>query len=149
MGACVSVIQDSIRDSVSVGSLGGIDLSLAANSWFRNQAYTTAVTFTTQTVTNMYDGWVQVGVQYEAASDMNEELTHIGSGATIYGKMLSTLESAGYTRFMGGSSYQLNAGGQGTTDGPKFRSARICAASPIASRPPMRRARRREYTLFR
>ena len=117
--------QDAIRDSVSTGTLGGVDLSVAGNSWYRNQAYTTAVTFTTQTVTNMFDGWVQIGVQYEAASDMNEECTHIAMGATLYGKALSTLESAGYTRFMGGSSYSLNAGGQGTNDGPKYRNARI------------------------
>lgn len=132
-GKSILGFQDAIRDSVSVGTLGGIDLSVSANSWFRNQAYTTAVTFTTQTVTNMYDGWVQTGVQYEAASDMNEECTHICAGATIYGKMLSTLESAGYTRFMGGSSYSLNAGGQGTSDGPKFRNARIYKDRAAAS----------------
>ena len=125
-GKSILGFQDTSRDSVSTGTLGGIDLSVSGNSFFRNQAYTSAVTFTTQTVTNMFDGWVQIGVQYEAASDMNEECTHIATGATLYGKALSTLESAGYTRFMGNSGgYQLNAGGQGTNDGPKYRNARI------------------------
>jgi len=118
--------QDTIRDSVSTGTLGGIDLSAAANSWFRNNAYTTAVTWTTQTVANLYNGWVQLGVQFEAASDVNDEVTHIGTGATIYGEMLSTLESAGYTRFVNATSYSLGAkGGQKTGQGPMFRGAQI------------------------
>lgn len=132
-GKAMLGFQDAIRDSVSTGTLGGIDLSAAGNSWFRNQAYTTAVTFTTQTVTNMFDGWVQIGVQYENASDKNEEVTHIVMGTTLYGKALSTLESAGYTRFVNAPSYSLNAGGQGTSDGPKYRNAMIYKDRAVAS----------------
>lgn len=118
-------LQDTIRDAVSTGTLGGIDLSLAGNSWFRNQAYTTAVTFTTKTVTDMFDGWVETGKQYEAASDVNEEVSHIVTGSTIYGSMLNTLESGTYTRFVNGGGNSLNAGGQGVKGGPKYRSAMI------------------------
>jgi hypothetical protein len=115
-------IQDLIRDSVSVGSLGGIDLSSSANSWFRNNAYTSAVTITTQTVTNIYDGWDKIGQQFEAASDVNDEVTHIGCGATLYNKLLTTLESGMYTRF-GASNPALGRSSQKAGTGPSFRGA--------------------------
>lgn len=125
--------QDCIRDSVSTGTLGGIDLSTAGNSWFRNQAYTTAVTFTTQTTTNIFDGWLRVGAQYEAASDRNEEVTHIVTGSTLYNSILTTLEGQGYTRFVNSNSYHLNAGGQGTSEGPKYRNAMVYKDRAVAA----------------
>ena len=117
--------QDGIKDSPSAGSLGGIDQSISANSWFRNTAYTTSHTFTTKTVTDTYDGWVAIGTNYEAASDKNEEITHIAMGSTLYGKALSTLESGTYLRFNGGGRRALDAGGQGVDDGPMFRRAKL------------------------
>lgn len=126
--------QDTIRDAVTVGTLGGIDLSSASNSWFRNKAYTTAVTFTTQTVANMFNGWVEIGVQYEAASDKNEEVTHIAMGATLYGKALDTLESAGYTRFVNANGkYKLGTSGQGPNEGPMYRGAMIYKDRSVAA----------------
>ena len=118
--------QDVIKNTPTSGTLGGINQ--ATNTWFRNKYYNTAVTFTTQTVTNIFDGWDQVGTQYEAASDMNEEVTHIVSGETLYQKMLSTLEGQGYTRFMGGGQVKMGAvtgGGQNVGQGPMFRGALI------------------------
>ena len=118
--------QDLVRDNPSVGTLGGVDLSSAANSWFRNTSYTSAVTLTTQTVANIYNGWDIIGAQYETVSDINDEVTHIGTGSTLYNKLLSTLESQGYTRF--GANNQnagLNAGGQKVGSGPSFRGATI------------------------
>ena len=79
-------------------------------------------------MTNIFNGWDQVGTYYELASDMNEEVTHITSGGTLYQKMLSTLEGQGYTRFMGGGQVKFGAvsgGGQNTGQGPMFRGAQI------------------------
>lgn len=125
--------QDLIRDSVSTGSLGGIDLSDANNSWFRNGAYTSAVTFTTQTTANIFNGWATISDRYETASDINEEVTHIGTGSALYSKMLQTLEGAGHLRFMAGDKRKLNAGGQAVGSGPGFREAIIYKDRAIAA----------------
>ena len=117
--------QDLVRDAPAVGTLGGIDLSSATNSWFRNTAYTTALTLTTQTVANIYNGWDAIGAQYETVSDINDEVTHIGTGSTLYNKLLSTLESQGYVRFGPRDDAQLGAGGQKVGSGPSFRGATI------------------------
>jgi|6_EtaG_2_1085325.scaffolds.fasta_scaffold00120_17 hypothetical protein len=125
--------QDLVRDSVSVGTLGGIDLSVAANSFFRNQAYTSAVTVTAQTVANIFNGWDQIGAQVEAASDINEEVTHIAAGSTLYHKLLSTLEGQGYVRFGARDKAQLGAGGQRVGSGPAFRGAMVYKDRAVAA----------------
>lgn len=125
-------LQDLIRDSVSVGSLGGIDLSSSSNSWFRNNAYTTAVTITAQTTANIFDGWDQVGNQFEAASDVNDEVTHIGAGSTLYNKLLVTLESGMYTRF-GAGNPSLGRSSQRPGTGPSFRGAVLYKDRAIAA----------------
>ena len=124
-GKAMLGFQDTIKTDPTTGTLGGVDQSLAANSWFRNQTNTASIGFQTQTVTNVFDGWVNVGASYEAASDINDEVTHIGMGSTLYNKAISTLESAGYTRFTNQSKPGLNGGGQKTDSGPMFRSARL------------------------
>lgn len=125
--------QDLVRDSVSTGTLGGIDLSNASNAWFRNNADTSSVTFTTQTVATIYNGWSAVGAQYEAASDVNEEITHIVAGSTLYNKMLTSLEGTGYTQFVAGSKANFGKGGQRVGSGPNFRGATIYKDRAVAA----------------
>ena len=125
--------QDLVRDSVSTGTLGGLDLSVAGNSWFRNNAYTTSTTFLTQTSADIFNGWDAVGAQYEAASDINEEVTHIAAGSTLYNKMLSSLEAKGYVRFDTRDKAALGAGGQRVGSGPAFRGATIFKDRAIAA----------------
>ena len=125
--------QDLVRDSVSTGTLGGLDLSVAGNSWFRNNAYTTSTTFLTQTSADIFNGWDAVGAQYEAASDINEEVTHIAAGSTLYNKMLSSLEAKGYVRFDTRDKASLGAGGQRVGSGPAFRGATVFKDRAVAA----------------
>jgi len=117
--------QDLVRDDVDSGTLGGINLATSSNSWFRSNASTSAVTFTTQTVSTIYNGWATLSDLYEDCSDVNEEATHIGAGSTLFSKMLQTLEGVEYTRFVGGEKKKLNAGGNAVGSGPGFRNAVI------------------------
>ena len=124
-GKAMLGFQDCIKTDPTAGTLGGIDQSDSTNSWYRNQVTTASIGFLTQTTTNVFDGWLNIGTQYEAASDINDEVTHIGTGSTLYNKALASLESAGYTRFVNKSKPSLNGGGQNTDQGPMFRNARL------------------------
>jgi len=117
--------QDLVRDAPAVGTLGGINLSSATNSWFRSNSYTTALTVLAQSTANVFDGWTQIGAQYETASDINDEVTHIGTGSALYNKLLASLESIGHVRFGPRDKAKLGAGGQSVGTGPTFRGAMV------------------------
>lgn len=133
-GKSVLGLQDCIKDDPTTGTLGGVNQ--ATNTWYRNQYYGTAVTFTSTTVETMWDGWVNIGTYFEEASDINESVTHIGMGSTLYQKALETLESPYYLRFQGGDRANMGAGqgaGQAVGSGPMFRGATLYKDRAIAS----------------
>lgn len=133
-GKSVLGLQDTIKDDPTTGTLGGINQ--ATNSWYRNEYYGTAVTFTSTTTGNIFDGWDRIGVEFEDAGDVNESVTHIATGGTLYQKMLATLEGPDYTRFMNGGQVKFGAvsgDGQATGSGPMFRGAVIYKDRAIAA----------------
>lgn len=110
-GKNMNGLQDIIADSVSAGTLGGIDRSVAANAWWRNYAYTSAKTFTTQSVTNIFDGFTVWDLIMDNVEEGNERVTDIWTTKSIVRAYRTALSSFGY------AEVRLNA--LAGVDGPR------------------------------
>lgn len=117
--------QDIIADD-GAGTVGGINA--ATNTWWANQYDTTATTFTTQTVTNVFDGidkWNDVLDACEAEGGRIKMLFTTRSIARAYRVALS---SQGY-----GEINLMAVKGMGGPRLPTFYSAEVIAANNCPS----------------
>ena len=80
-GKSMEGLQNIVADAPSTGTVGGINR--ASNSWWRNTSNTSAATFTSTTVTNVYDGVDRFLDVWDAISEGNDIPTHILTTASI------------------------------------------------------------------
>ena len=110
-GKAMLGFQDIIADAPTTGTVGGINR--ANESWWRNQADTTATTFTTQTTTNIFDGVTRWLAVWDSCSEGNQKPTHLFSTPSISQAYRTALSSQGYARLQlnDPSTMGLNTGG--------------------------------------
>jgi hypothetical protein len=120
--------QDIIADAPTTGTLGGLDRAVIAG--WRNQYNTNATVFLTQSVTNVFDGWDQLMITYNACSSGNDQPDMIVCPLDVMADIESSRASMGYTTLVDGSS-STNA--LGSADDPRFKKAVIFADRDCAA----------------
>lgn len=118
-------LQDIIADA-GTGTVGGINSS--TSTWWQNQKNTTATTFTTQTVTNIFDGITRFNNVMDSIRKQGGKVDTIFTTYSIAGAYRVALTSQGYVELRG---TQIN-GLQGE-EFPGYMGARMIADNDIAS----------------
>lgn len=93
--ACLG-IQDTVRSTVTSGTLGGIDL--ATNTWYRNQAYTTSTDFDAYSAP-YYTGYTALNTLWNNCSDGEDMPDMHLTTLTFYAQYENIMNSTGNLRF--------------------------------------------------
>jgi len=117
--------QDIIADA-GTGTVGGINSS--TSTFWQNQKDTTATTFTTQTVTNLFDGIERFNAVMDLIRIQGGKVDTIFTTYSIAGAYRVALTSQGYVELRGSSINGLNG-----EEFPGYMGAKVIADNDIAA----------------
>jgi len=117
--------QDIIKDATG-GTIGGIDSS--SSTFWENQRYTTSKTFTTATVTNVFDGLVAWNTIMDDCRKQGGRNNAIVTTYSIAAAYRTALSSAGY-----GEVSLSNVKGISGPEFPSYMGAQVVADNDCAS----------------